>query len=101
MKRVGVGAGDAFKIIAGAAIKAGDPKDVPRKCLEAVISEYKKVFGQGWEKDIETQANLLFMVREMMTDDIFKRWTYDGRDEYFDLKSGVILNDEEYKASSR
>ena len=58
--------------------------------LKAVVEEYKKLHGSNWKKEMETQANLLFMVREQ-DGKLIKRWTVDGRDEWFDLKAGKIV----------
>ena len=82
--REGVGPKAAMLILA----KAGDLA----KAKKAVIEEYKKLHGKNWQTELETQANLLWMVREM-DGDIIKRWTYDDRDEYFNLSKGVIIND--------
>ena len=87
--RVGVGPKKAMEILTRAAINSDD---VGKSCLLAVIEEYKKLHGEEWEHHLETQANLLFMIREQHGD-VIKRWTYDERDEYFDIKRGVILND--------
>ncbi len=87
--RSGVGPKTALKILTLAAMKVGD---TDKNCLDAVIEEYKKLHGKDWQQHLETQANLLFMIREQHGD-VIKRWTYDERDEYFDIKKGVILND--------
>ena len=89
--RKGVGSGAALKILYNAHLYAGG-RPVLDVALEAVIAEYKKVFGEDWQENLETQANLLYMVREQHGE-IIKRWTYDGRDEYFDLIKGVIIHD--------
>lgn len=91
LKRTGVGSGAAIKILTGAAYNPGNDT-VLQASLKAVAKQYWLIFGDKWKEVLETQANLLFMVREQKGE-IIKRWTYDGRDEYFDLIKGVILND--------
>lgn len=79
--RVGVGPGQAFDILVGSgSVEQG---------LKAVADEYYKLHQTDWQKQLETQANLLFMVREH-EGDIIKRWTYDGRDEYMDITTGEM-----------
>jgi DNA polymerase-1 len=60
--------------------------------LETVIRAYEDLHGDYWQAELETQANLLFMVREMPNDHTIKQWTYDGRDSYMNLKTGEITN---------
>jgi len=84
IKRKGVGPGDAYKIL----VKAGSVE----KAKQAVGAEYFKIHGENWQQHLETQANLLFMVR-WHEGEIIKRWTFDDRPEYFDLVEGVILED--------
>lgn len=92
IKRVGVGPKAAYNaIIKGIMANIKDPEG---QALSVVIEQYKKRFGDEWQYNLETQANLLFMVREMPTDSLIKRWTFDGRDEYFDLEEGVIVTKE-------
>tara|TARA_R110000850_G_scaffold12281_2_gene41510 strand:+ start:5 stop:940 length:936 start_codon:yes stop_codon:yes gene_type:complete len=83
--RKGVGPGQAFDLLYGSKL-TGD-------ALKVVINEYKKIHSNAWQQELETQANLLFMVREQKGE-IIKRWTYDGRPEYFDLIKGVIVDGE-------
>lgn len=92
IKRQGIGSKAAVKLLSEAAAK--NPDRVLEACLEVVIAEYKKVAGDDWQTHLETQANLLWMVREHEVNRI-KRWTYDGRDEWFDLVKGVVINDQE------
>ncbi len=91
IKRKGVGPMAAVKILTKAALSKGK-RTLLESALEAVINEYKKLFQGAWKETLETQANLLFMVREI-EGEVIKRWTCDGRDEYFDLIEGVIIND--------
>jgi hypothetical protein len=60
--------------------------------------EYFKRFRSDWQEVLETQANLLFMVREVEGSKI-RRWTYDSREEWFDLLKGEI--DHEYPRERR
>lgn len=90
VKRVGVGPKAAVKILTQAVLSNMD--DTLGAALSAVVREYKKVHGSNWQEHLETQANLLFMVRKQYGETI-QRWTYDGREEYFDLIEGVILHD--------
>lgn len=93
IKRQGVGPKAAFKILATAAmsaIRAGGC--VLEESLKAVIKEYKKVHGEDWQGHLETQANLLFMIREQHGE-IIKRWTFDNREEYFCLTRGIVLDE--------
>ncbi len=89
LKRKGVGPMEAVKILTTAAINKGN-NSLLESALHAVSMQYKSRFGKGWKEAIETQANLLFMVREL-DGEVIKRWTCDGRDEYFDLIKGVII----------
>mgnify|MGYP003654153288 CR=1 FL=1 len=82
IKRVGIGNKKALKMLDGKTLE---------QALEVVIGAYKDEFADEWQENLETQANLLFMVRERDGDRI-KRWTYDGRDEWFSLEQGVILH---------
>ena len=90
IKRQGVGPKAAFKIITAAAIS--DENNPDSAMLEAVKQEYIKVHGDDWQSNMETQAQLLYMIREQ-DGDIVKMWTYDNRDKYFNLVEGVFLND--------
>lgn len=91
-RRKGVGPKAALKILASAGMSAiTSQKCVLETSLKAVINEYKKVHGEDWQGHLETQANLLFMVREQ-EGQIIKRWTFDGRDEYFCLDKGAVLD---------
>ncbi len=89
VKRSGVGSGAAMKLIAQAAMYRGS-RTATEAALDAVIGAYKKIHGNNWQVHLETQANLLFMVREQKGE-VIKRWTFDGRDEYFDLVKGEII----------
>lgn len=91
VRRKGVGSTAAVKLLTNAALYRGSRTTI-ESALDAVICEYKKVHGTSWQEHLETQANLLYMVRSK-EGEVIKRWTYDGRDEYFDLIDGVILND--------
>ena len=93
-KRVGVGPKKAYTGIIGA-IMSDINADPAEKALEYVISEYKKRFGDEWQVNLETQGNLLFMVRQMHKNYI-RRWTYDGRKEYFNLDTGKILTRDQF-----
>lgn len=93
VRRVGVGEKAAFKkIIAGIMYKGSRTNS--QAALDVVIAEYKAIWGDDWQKHLETQANLLFMVRQMQGE-YFRRWTYDGRKEYFNLETGKILSQQE------
>lgn len=89
LKRQGIGPKAALKIITEAAMNKGD-KPLLEATLDAVISEYKKLHGDDWQEHLETQAQLLFMIREQDGEKI-NMWTYDGRDAWFDLTKGVFL----------
>ena len=91
-RRKGIGPKAAIKILTVAAVSAPAGSTPIEAALEAVIREYKKLHKDNWQKELETQANLLFMVRKQYGE-VIQRWTYDGREEYFDLIEGVILND--------
>jgi 5'-3' exonuclease len=86
--RKGIGPKAAMKILATAA-KGSDNALLAAK--NAVIKEYKKLHGDNWKDAIETQANLLWMVREQ-EGDVIKQWTVDGRDQYFNFKTGEIVD---------
>ena len=87
IKRKGVGPKLALKIIVKAAVAGGDPN---QNMLDAVVEQYKLIHQKTWQIHLETQANLLFMVREKHGC-VIRRWTYDGRAEFFDLTQGAIL----------
>ena len=92
-KRKGVGPKKALKILATAGMSAiKSQKCVLETSLKAVINEYKKVHGEDWQGHLETQANLLFMIREQHGE-IIKRWTFDNREEYFCLTRGIVLDE--------
>lgn len=85
-KRVGIGHKAACQIILKAAMRK--PNDI-EPVMEAVYNEYKKLWGDEWVHHLETNARLLWMVREQK-DNLIKMWTHDDRDEWFDLDKGVI-----------
>ena len=58
-------------------------------CLDMVLHCYTQEFGRNSIRQLETQANLLWMVREQEGNKI-KRWTLNNRDEWFDISKGVI-----------
>lgn len=89
--RKGIGPKAAFKLIASA---VAYNKDNPLPAVkQVVISEYKKLFKDGWKAMLETQANLLFMIRIYNPDTYMaKRWTVDGRDSYINVRTGVIYD---------
>lgn len=89
VKRNGVGPKEALDILVTAAVKDGDPRS---NMMAAVIAEYEKLHGSDWRVHLETQANLLFMVREKHGRFI-RRWTCDGRVEYFDILAGIITDE--------
>jgi 5'-3' exonuclease len=92
--RKGIGEKKAADIIVKAVLNAGNVSDEEKlyACRTAVAHEYEKLHGSNWMKELETQANLLFMVREQHGN-VIKQWTYDDRDQYFDITSGVVVND--------
>ena len=81
--REGVGPGAAYDIL----VKAGSVQ----MGLKRVADEYFHLHGDNWMKELETQANLLFMVREHKGD-IIKQWTYDGRDKFMNITTGEIVS---------
>ena len=87
-KRKGVGPKKALALLADLDLDAA---------LDVVVEEYKKIHGDSWQVELETQANLLFMIREQYGE-IIQRWTYDNREEYFDLVKGVIIYDYDKEA---
>lgn len=91
IKRKGVGSTAAVKLLATAAMYRGT-MTADEAALNAVIGAYKKVHGVNWQRHLETQANLLFMVREQ-EGQMIKQWTFDGRDQWFDLVKGVVIDD--------
>ena len=95
-KRVGIGEMKALNIITTAIMNKGS-RTLLEASLDAVIAEYKIVHGTDWKFHLETQANLLFMIREQ-DGEIIKRWTVDGRNEYFDLEAGKIVTEGVYLA---
>ncbi len=93
-KRKGVGEMAAYKKIIKAVMNKGKMKN-DEAVLSLVKQEYFKVHGKNWQYHLETQANLLFMVRQQRGE-IIRRWTVDGRKEYFHLVEGKILTEEVY-----
>ncbi len=93
IKRVGVGPKAAFNAIMKS-IMSNPMGNHAEQALKAVVAEYKKRFGDDWQVNLETQGNLLFMVRKMQGD-LIRRWTYDGRKEYFNLVTGKIVTREQ------
>ena len=91
-KRVGIGEMKAYKLIINAIINKKD-KTPSEAVLELVKQEYFKIWGKNWQYHMETQANLLYMVR-LQRGEIIRRWTVDGRKEYFHLVEGKILTEE-------
>lgn len=95
LRRNGVGPKGALEILSFAFIKEGDPK---KNMLNAVKEQYELIHGDDWQVVLETQANLLFMVR-WAHGTVIRRWTFDGREEYFDLKRGAVLYDYEVETA--
>lgn len=91
--RKGIGPATALKLIVSGIMNKG-ARTNSEAALDVVIDEYKKLHGNDWQQHLETQANLLFMVRSMRGN-LFRRWTYDGRKEYFDLITNKIVTQEE------
>jgi len=87
-KRKGIGHKAACQIVLKAAMREPGNANIVR---DAVYAEYKKLHGTDWITHLETQAQLLWMVREQKGEHI-KMWTYDGRDQWFDLLEGVFLH---------
>lgn len=94
VSRKGIGPKKALEIIRDAVLSVISLSDSVKLATvhAAVAREYETMFGEGWEAMMETQANLLFMIREQHGD-IVKQWTFDGRDQYFDIVKGVIVED--------
>lgn len=92
VSRKGIGPKGAIKILVSAIMSRKQGKEPTEAALEAVIQQYKLLHKEDWQHHLETQANLLFMVRKQYGE-VIQRWTYDGREEYFDLVKGVIIND--------
>ena len=87
-KRKGIGHKAACKIVNTAAMK--DPGNI-KPIRDAVHAEYKKLHGDNWKKEIDTQGQLLWMIREQKGEHI-KMWTHDDSEKWFDLLEGVFLN---------
>ena len=66
-KRSGIGQKAAYKLLKEAyrcAVKdSGNPAEA---MLNVVIEQYKLLHGDIWQSQLETQANLLFMVRDLL-----------------------------------
>jgi hypothetical protein len=90
-RRKGVGSAQAIKLLLTAAMNKGD-RTTLQATLDAVVGQYKKIHGADWQTHLETQANLLFMVRKQYGE-VIQRWTYDGREEYFNINTGMILDE--------
>lgn len=99
--RTGIGPKKALGIVRDAVISVLNESDSVklRAVHEAVADQYKILWGNNgpWLKHLEDNANLLFMVREMHEDavktGVIKQWTYDNRDQYLNVKTGVVFND--------
>lgn len=82
-KRFGVGPLAAYNLL----------KNCNLEQAKTVIGrEYYKIYEDDWQEALETQANLLFMVKERIGSFI-KRWTYDDREEWYCTKTGDIYED--------
>ena len=92
VKRHGVGEMAAYKLVVNAIMYKGS-KTASEAVLDMVKAQYSKIWGNDWQVHLETQANLLFMVR-LQRGDVFRRWTVDGRKEYFHLIEGKVLTEE-------
>lgn len=92
VKRHGVGEMQAYKLVIAAIMYRGSMSN-DEAVLKMVKAEYFKIWGKDWQVHLETQANLLFMVR-LKRGEIFRRWTHDNRKEYFHLTEGRILTEE-------
>ena len=94
VSRKGVGPKKALEIIREAVLSVISLSDSVKLATvhAAVAREYQEVFGDEWQTQMETQANLLFMIREQHGN-VVKQWTFDGRDQYFDIVNGVVLHD--------
>ena len=84
-KRKGIGASKAYNMLIGKSYSEG---------LEVVKMAYKDIHGDNWQQALETQANLLFMIREQQGE-LVKLWTFDNRREILNIKTGLILDDNE------
>lgn len=94
LKRVGVGPKAAYNGIIKTILQNSN-MSAEKAVLMYVVEQYKAIWGSSWKVNLETQANLLYMVR-MKRGDVFRRWTVDGRKEYFHLIEGKILTEEVY-----
>lgn len=97
LRRVGIGPKDAMqrilKVLVTAKMSKQDDEVAKRMVLDMILREYKRVYGQEEGlKNLEIQANLLYMIREQHGD-VVRRWTYDNRVEYFDITTGETLHD--------
>ena len=86
LKRKGLGEVAAAKLLTSAVLYKGD-RPANEVTLGIVIAEYKKLHGDDWQRHLEDQANLLFMVQQQ-EDNMIKRWTFDGREEWMDIETG-------------
>lgn len=89
--RKGIGAMKALKLLT-------DCKQDIDSFEEVVFSEYQDLFGDDWVVNLETQVNLLFMIKEGDNKDIsktkyIKQWTYDKRDSFMEIKTGKIVKE--------
>lgn len=93
MKRVGIGPKKAFQLILKAALEGGTEQEILLRAKRVVAKEYHAIHGNAWRKNLETQANLLWMVREQHGD-IIRQWSYEKTEKrYFDIVKGVVVND--------
>lgn len=88
VKRSGVGPVAAIKVINNALSAASGDDEIPA-VLEAVKKEYQKCFGNSWKHQINLQAGLLWMSREL-SGDCIKMWTFDGKDMTLNYKTGML-----------
>ena len=82
VKRSGVGPMAALKLLEGLS---------PPEAKKQVARAYRAEFGNAWKYMMETQANLLWMSREYVGDCV-KMWTFDDRDQYLNIKTGLITD---------
>lgn len=89
MKRVGVGAVEAYELL----------KDVTdyRTGLKHVAAEYILRFADGWQEELVKAGRLLYMNHHVDDGHFVRLWHFDGKTiDRYDLKEKRIVSHEEY-----
>lgn len=89
MKRIGIGAVEAFELLDKAASY--------HEGLKIVATQYILRFADAWEEELLKNGRLLYMAHHIDEGHFVRLWHYDGKTiDRFDLKEQRIVPHEEY-----